>query len=37
MSGVPFELSAEECLARLRAGSIGRIPFLTRVGSGSCR
>ena len=32
MNGVPLELSAEECLDRLRAGSIGRIAFLTPGG-----
>jgi nitroimidazol reductase NimA-like FMN-containing flavoprotein (pyridoxamine 5'-phosphate oxidase superfamily) len=32
MSGIPFELTAEECLERLRAGSVGRIAFLTPGG-----
>ena len=32
MSGIPFELTAEECLDRLRAGSVGRIAFLAPGG-----
>ena len=32
MNGVPLELSAAECLDRLRAGSIGRIAFVTPGG-----
>jgi nitroimidazol reductase NimA-like FMN-containing flavoprotein (pyridoxamine 5'-phosphate oxidase superfamily) len=32
MNGVPLELSAEECLERLRAGSFGRIAFVTPGG-----